>query len=78
MAAGISASSPLVTANWEADSDNTWTVPIGGGVGRVFTIGKQPINVSVQSFHNVVSPDDIAPDASVRLTVRFLFPKSRG
>jgi len=21
---------PLITANWEADSDNRWTVPIGG------------------------------------------------
>jgi hypothetical protein len=71
------ASSPLITANWEADSDNTWTVPIGGGVGRVFTVGKQLINVSLQSFYNVVSPDDIGPDASIRLSVQFLFPKNR-
>ena len=24
-------SSPIITANWEADSDDTWTVPLGGG-----------------------------------------------
>lgn len=27
-------SSPIITANWEADSSNTWTVPLGGGFGR--------------------------------------------
>ena len=25
-------STPLISANWEADSDNRWTVPVGGGV----------------------------------------------
>jgi hypothetical protein len=24
---------PINTANWKADSDNRWTVPLGGGVG---------------------------------------------
>jgi hypothetical protein len=24
---------PLITANWEASSGNTWTVPVGGGGG---------------------------------------------
>ena len=28
--------SPLITANWQADDDNRWTVPIGGGIGRIF------------------------------------------
>src|SRR6188474_3547001 len=32
-------SSPLITANWEADDDNRWTVPMGGGIGRIFKIG---------------------------------------
>jgi len=35
-------SAPIITANWEADSDNTWTVPFGGGIGKIFNIGKQP------------------------------------
>jgi hypothetical protein len=33
-------SSPSIPANWEADSDNRWTVPIGGGVGKVHRIGQ--------------------------------------
>ncbi|MEE8626147.1 MAG: hypothetical protein V3T19_12465, partial [Acidiferrobacterales bacterium] len=27
-------SSPIITANWEAASGNTWLVPLGGGVGK--------------------------------------------
>jgi hypothetical protein len=33
---------PIITANWEADSDNTWTVPFGGGVGKRASAVKCP------------------------------------
>ena len=69
--------SPVVTANWEADSDNTWTVPVGGGGGRVFRIGKQPVNCSLQGFYNVEKPDDIGPDWTIRFQFQLLFPKGR-
>lgn len=65
---------PIITANWEADSDNTWTVPFGGGVGKIFKIGKQPLNAQVQGFYNVISPDN-GPDWTLRLQLQFLFPK---
>jgi len=68
-------SSPLITANWEADSDNTWTVPVGGGFGRIFRIGKQPINASLQSYYNVEEPDDFGPEWSIRVQLQFLFPR---
>ncbi|MBM2830947.1 MAG: hypothetical protein HW411_1737 [Gammaproteobacteria bacterium] len=32
-------SSPSIAANWKADSDNRWFVPLGGGVGKIFTVG---------------------------------------
>jgi hypothetical protein len=67
--------SPLITANWEADSDNTWTVPVGGGVGRIMRFGKQPVNLSLAGFYNVEKPDDIGPEWSVRFTLQLLFPK---
>lgn len=69
-------SSPILTANWEADSSNDyWTVPIGGGVGKVFRIGSQPMNVQIQGFGNVEKPENIGPDWSLRFQVQFLFPK---
>jgi len=69
-------SGPIITANWEADSDNTWTIPLGGGVGKIFRVGKQPMNASVQAFYNIEKPDN-GPDWSLRLQLQFLFPKSK-
>lgn len=40
-------SSPIMTADWEAD-DNAWTIPVGGGFGKVETFGKLPVNFSVR------------------------------
>jgi hypothetical protein len=48
-------SDPLITANWEARGTK-WTVPIGGGVGRVVRIGKVPVKFEAGLFYNVVKP----------------------
>ena len=65
---------PVITADWEADSDNRWTVPLGGGVGKIQRFGKLPINFQLQAFYNVVTPDNGA-DWQLRFQVQFLFPK---
>jgi len=65
---------PLVTANWEATSGNRWTVPLGGGVGKIFKIGKQPMNAQIQAFYNVEHPAG-GPEWQLRLQLQFLFPK---
>jgi hypothetical protein len=69
--------SPIITANWAAHgSDNTWTVPVGGGGGRIIRIGKLPVNLEAQAFYNVVKPDDNATaDWTLLFQVEFLFPK---
>lgn len=69
-------SAPLITANWKAESPDRWQVPIGGGAGKVFAIGSQKINSSLQAYYNVVSPDNTqGPEWTVRFAVQFLFPK---
>lgn len=65
---------PIITANWEADSDNTWTIPFGGGFGKIFRIGKQPINGQVSGYYNAEKPETGA-DWQLRLQLQFLFPK---
>ena len=65
---------PIITANWESDSDNRWTIPFGGGVGKIFHIGKQPINGQVSAYYNVEKPDSGA-DWQLRIQIQFLFPK---
>ena len=67
-------SAPIITANWEADDDNRWTIPIGGGIGRIFKIGSQPINASLQAYYNIVTPDDTGADWQLRAQWTFLFP----
>jgi hypothetical protein len=71
-------SAPIITADWEADSDDRWLVPFGGGVGKITRIGKQPINVSLHGYYNVIHPDDTPyPDWTLRFQVQFLFPKGK-
>ena len=67
-------SAPIITANWEADSGNKWTVPFGGGAGKIFKIGKQPVNGQASAYYNVEKPDS-GPDWQLRLQLQFLFPK---
>ncbi len=66
---------PIITANWEADSDHRWTVPLGGGFGKIFRIGKQPINAQLSLYNNVITPDDYGPEWQVRAQIQFMFPK---
>ncbi len=65
---------PIITANWEASGSDRWTVPFGGGFGRVMKFGKQPVNMSVQAYKNVESPT-FGADWQLRLQVQLLFPK---
>lgn len=67
-------SSPVITANWEADSDDRWTVPVGGGFGKIFRVGKQPMNAQVGAYYNVEKPDGGA-DWNIRFQLQFMFPK---
>lgn len=67
-------SAPIITADWEADSDNQWTVPLGGGIGKIVRVEKLPLNLQAQLFYNVVTPD-YGPDWTLRLQVQLMLPK---
>ena len=69
-------SSPIITANWEADSDDRWTIPFGGGIGKITFLGKLPLNISAAAFYNVEKPDNIGPRWTMRIQVQTLLPKS--
>jgi hypothetical protein len=63
-----------MTADWTRNSGDQWTLPIGGGVGKVFSIGAQPVNMSLQAYDNVIKIDGGA-DWQLRFQVQLLFPK---
>lgn len=68
-------STPIISADWEADSDQRWTVPFGGGIGRLVRFGKLPIDFKGQAFWNAEAPKNTG-DWSVQFQVKLLFPKN--
>ena len=69
-------SSPILTADWKADSGDRWLIPVGGGVGAIFKIGKLPLNGNLSAFWNAVKPDNPpSPDWSLRMQLALLFPR---
>lgn len=79
-------SAPIVTANWNnkangeaADGGDTtpggrWTIPFGGGAGRIMRLGPQPVNIQANFYGNAVHPPG-ASSWSLRLQFALLYPK---
>jgi hypothetical protein len=69
-------SAPILTANWEAKrSSDEWTVPFGGGFGRVFRLnGLPPMNASIQGFYHAARPRSVGL-WSMRLQLQLMFPR---
>ncbi len=65
---------PVITSNWEADSTERWTVPLGLGIGQITRFGKQPVNMQASVYYNVKKPD-FAADWQLRLQLQLMFPK---
>lgn len=66
---------PEITADWKADKDDKWTIPIGGGFGRVVEFGSQPANFSLQAFWNAETPETTGGDWSIVFGVDLLYTK---
>lgn len=65
---------PIITADWNQSSSNRWTVPIGGGIGKLHRFGNQPVDFKLQAYTNVEKPEN-GPDWTMMFAVKFLFPK---
>lgn len=58
--------------SWDAPSGDDWTVPIGGGVRRLFEIHGQKMGLQFQGF-DYVSRKSKDPEWELRATIEFLF-----
>jgi hypothetical protein len=65
---------PVITANWDAESGQKWTIPVGAGIGRTLVFSGRPLTLAMHYYHNVVHPDAAAAN-QVRFMVVMLFPK---
>lgn len=68
------ATSRLMSVNWKAQSGEKWRVPVGAGIGKVFSIGSQQINTRLAGYYNPVRPA-LTADWSLQWMLQFLFPK---
>jgi hypothetical protein len=67
-------SDSVITVDWKIETGNNATLPLGGGVGKIFKAGNQPMNARVEAYYNVIHPDN-APNWTIGGTIQFLFPK---
>jgi hypothetical protein len=69
-------SGPTLTANWNAmgsdeaasgddSAGGVWTVPFGGGMGRIMRLGPQPINGTIQFYGNAVPAGSFAVESQI-------------
>jgi hypothetical protein len=65
--------SPTNALNFEADEDK-WTIPLGGGLGKIVKLGRLPLNLSLQAYYNVERPTGAA-EGTIRFQFSFLFPR---
>jgi hypothetical protein len=66
-------SAPIMTVDWKADGEQ-WTVPLGGGVGKIFHFGRLPVNTQLSAYYNVVKPE-YGANWQIRAQLQLMFPK---
>ena len=65
-----------VLANWKADSaGDTWTVPLGLQVAKVFKFGKLPVKIALAGQYMVHHPDTFGQKWNIQLNVVPVIPK---
>jgi len=68
-------SNPTIIADWTQPTSQRWLVPIGGGPGRSFNIGKQAVDSNLTFYWNAVRPGNpLSPKWQLNLEFTFLFP----
>ena len=67
-------SAPINTAKWEAEDGEKWTIPLGGGFGKMFNIGTLPVDLQTQAFYYAVKPAG-GPEWELRVQFKMIFPK---
>lgn len=67
--------SPNITADWEADSDNRWTVPVGLGVNTTTKIGPLPVKLGIEAYKYIEKPDNFGAEWGLRLIFSPVVPK---
>jgi len=60
---------PNIIANFQADSGDKWTVPLGIGIGKTLQVGKVPVRFMVEYYGSVVRPNTVGATHNLRFVV---------
>lgn len=66
--------SPIITADWENDSDEVWTVPIGLGVYKTSFFGKLPVKMGLEAQYMPIRPDELGQEYNIRVVITPIIP----
>lgn len=65
---------PNITANWEADSGNKWTIPVGLGINTTTKIGPLPVKVGIEVYKYIEKPELFGAEYGLRLIFSPVIP----
>lgn len=64
-----------ILADWNAPSENVWTVPIGLGLGKVVKLGRLPVKVQLAVQYMPVHPRIFGQEWNVQVSITPVIPK---
>jgi hypothetical protein len=65
---------PTITIDWEAESGNRVTFPIGLGVTKTVRLGKLPIKLRFEPQYSIIKPDDYGTRWNFRFQIAPVIP----
>jgi hypothetical protein len=64
-----------ILANWHADSDQQWTVPVGLAISKVVKLGRLPVRIALAGQYMPVHPSEFGQEWNVQLVLAPVIPK---
>ena len=64
-----------ILANWHAESDQAWTVPVGVSIAKVLKLGRLPVRFALAGQYMPVHPSEFGQEWNVQLVVAPVIPK---
>lgn len=60
---------PTIEADWEANRDNTWAVPIGMGISNTIKSGSISWTFNLEAHYYVLQPDTFGPEFLLKFEI---------
>ena len=60
---------PNIIGNFEANTGDKWTFPVGIGINRTFQIGKVPVRIGIEYHYSIVRPESVGAQHDIRFMI---------